>query len=253
MPTLNVNGDVVHYVETGGGSPVLVLVHGAGGSHETWTRQLEALADDARVVALDLPGHGASPGDGRRTVPEYAGIVRAFVAVLGAGPVVLGGHSMGGAITQTVALTAPELLRGVVLVGTGARLRVFPRLFELLATDHAAAVEFVTGYAWSPSAAPALREAGRRAMAATPVAVTTGDFRACDAFDVMEGIGRVALPTLVVVGADDQLTPPKYADFLATAIGGARLVNVPRAGHFVSLEQPDAVNDAIRAFLASLR
>src|SRR5713101_112338 len=124
MPTLEVNGQTVNYVQTGGGAPALVLVHGAGGDHTTWMRQLEGLADSATVVALDLPGRGS---------------------------VVLGGHSMGGAIAQTVALTAPELLAGLVLVGTGARLRVFPRLFELMEKDYGEGVAFVTRYAWSPS------------------------------------------------------------------------------------------------------
>src|SRR6266540_3658310 len=60
MPTLEVSTQTVHYVQTGGGAPALVLIHGAGGDHGTWTRQLEGLADSATVVALDLPGHGAS-------------------------------------------------------------------------------------------------------------------------------------------------------------------------------------------------
>ena len=253
MPTLNVNGRALHYAETGGGSPTLVLIHGAGGNHATWTRQLEGLADAARVIALDLPGHGASPGDGCRAVADYAAAVRGFLGALGAGPVVLGGHSMGGAITQTVALGAPELLRGLVLVGTGAKLRVFPKLFELLEKDYAAGVAFISGYAWSPASSPALKEGGRRAMLETRAAVTLGDFRACDGFDVLARVGQLRLPALVVVGEDDQLTPPKYAEFLTGAIPGAQLVRIPRAGHYVMLEQPEETNLAICQFLASLK
>ena len=254
MPTLEVNGQTVHYVQTGGGAPALVLVHGAGGDHTTWMRQLEGLTDSATVVALDLPGHGASSGDGCRAVADYAAAVRGFLAALGRGAVVLGGHSMGGAIAQTVALTAPELLAGLVLVGTGARLRVFPKLFELMEKDYAEGVAFVTGYAWSRSSPEALRAGGRRTTSATRPAVTIGDFTACDGFDVMDRrIGQVRLPTLVIVGEDDELTPPKYSEFLAQAIQGARLARVPRAGHYVSLEQPDEVNHAIRSFLTGFR
>ncbi len=86
MPTLDVNGQSVHYVQTGGGALVLVLVHGAGGDHTTWMRQLEGLADSATVVALDLPGHGASSGDGCRAVADYAAALRGFLARLGRGP-----------------------------------------------------------------------------------------------------------------------------------------------------------------------
>ncbi len=253
MPTLEVSTQTVHYVQTGGGAPALVLIHGAGGDHGTWTRQLEGLADSATVVALDLPGHGASSGDGCRTVADYAAVVRQFLVALGRGPVVLGGHSMGGAISQALALTAPGLLEGLVLVGTGARLKVFPRLFELMAKDYAEGVAFVTGYAWSPSSPEALKEGGRRTMSATRPAVTIDDFRACDSFDVMDRVGGIRLPTLVVVGEDDELTPPKYSDFMARGIPGARLVRIPRAGHYVSVEQPEEVNHAIRSFLAGLR
>ncbi|HET7876162.1 MAG TPA: alpha/beta hydrolase [Methylomirabilota bacterium] len=253
MPTLNVNGLTLNYAETGGGQPAAILIHGAGGSHLTWTRQLEGLADTARIIAVDLPGHGASSGDGCRTIGEYAGLVKGFIRALGAGPVVLGGHSMGGGITQTVALESPELLRGVMLVGTGARLRVLSKIFELIAQNYAASVDFIQQYAWSPAAAPALRDGGRRVTLATRPSVTEGDFRACDGFDVMTRVGAITLPTLVLVGEDDQLTPVKYAEFLAGAIPGARLVKIPRAGHYVMLEQPDEVNHAVRQFLASLK
>ena len=90
-------------------------------------------------------------------------------------------------------------------------------------------------------------------MSATRPAVTIGDFTACDGFDVMDRIGQVRLPTLVIVGEDDELTPPKYAEFLARTIQGARLARIPRAGHYVSLEQPDEVNRAIRSFLTGFR
>lgn len=252
MPTVAVNGRSVHYVETGGGKPMLVLIHGSGGEHGTWTHQLEGLADSATVIALDLPGHGASSGDGCRIIDDYAAVVRGVLAALGRGPVVLGGHSMGGAITLTVALSAPESVQGLVLVGTGARLRVLPEVFRLLTKDYAEGVAIVTERAWSRSSAEALKEGGRRSMSATRQAVTIGDFMACDGFDRMERVSQIRLPTLVIVGEDDELTPPKYAEFLVRKIIGARLVRIPHAGHYVSLEQPDEVNHAIRGFLSGL-
>lgn len=249
MPKLTVNGQTLYYAETGVRVPTLVLIHGSGGDHGTWTRQLEGLAHATTVVALDLPGHGASSGDGCDTIAGYVATVRQFLTMLGRGSVVLGGHSLGGAIAQAVALDAPELLRGLVLVGTGARLRVFPQLFEMLARDYAEAVGFVTDHAWSSSAPAELKEQGRKTVSATRPSVTRGDFTACDRFDVMNRLGEIRLPTLVVVGEDDRLTPPKYAEFLTGKIAGARLVRIPRAGHFVSLEQPDEVNRAIGEFL----
>jgi pimeloyl-ACP methyl ester carboxylesterase len=249
MPNLTVNGQTLHYAESGAGGPVLVLIHGSGGDHTTWGRQLEGLASLATVLALDLPGHGTSSGDGCGTIADYASGVRRFLSALGRGRVVLGGHSLGGAIAQALALDAPDLLRGLVLVGTGARLRVLPELFEILERDYAEAVTFLTEHAWSPASPAELKELGRKTMATTRAVVTRGDLTACDRFDVTDRLGEIRLPTLAVVGEEDRLTPPKYAEFLARNIAGARLVRIPHAGHFVSLEQPDEVNRAIRDFL----
>ncbi len=252
MPTANVSGRTLRYVETGSGAPAVIFVHGAGGGWGTWTRQLEGLADAGRMIALDLPGHGASSGAGCWTVPDYAAVVQGFIRALGAGPVVLAGHSMGGAISQTLALDAPELLRGIVLVGTAARLKVYPELLRLLETDYPAAVEFVKHNAWSPATAAALAEGVRKATLEVRQAVTLGDYTACNAFELRDRVAGIRLPTLVIVGEDDELTPPKFSEFLVSEIPGARLARISKAGHYVPLEQPDEVNLAIRQFLAAL-
>ena len=252
MPTANVSGRTLHYVETGAGAPAVIFVHGAGGGWGSWTRQLEGLADAGRMIALDLPGHGASSGDGCWTVPDYAAVVQGFIRALGAGPVVLAGHSMGGAISQTLALDAPGLLRGIVLVGTAARLKVYPELLRLLETDYPAAVEFVKHNAWSPAAAAALAEGVRKATLEVRQAVTLGDYTACNAFELRDRVAGIRLPTLVIVGEDDELTPPRFSEFLVSEIPGARLARISKAGHYVPLEQPDEVNLAIRQFLAAL-
>ncbi len=89
-------------------------------------------------------------------------------------------------------------------------------------------------------------------LALVPPAVTAGDFRACDAFDVLDRLGEIALPALVIVGERDRLTPPRYAERLAEAIPGASLVVVPRAGHLPMVERPRPVAEAVAAFLAHL-
>jgi len=156
---------------------------------------------------------------------------------------------MGGGIAQTVALERPELLAGLVLVGTGARLRVLPRVFELLASDYAEGCAFVNALAFSRATAHTLKDGVRTAMLGTRPDVTIGDFMACDRFDVMDRVGTIRLPALAICGEEDQLTPPKYAEFLAQKIPGARLLLVERAGHIVQLEQPEIVNAGIREFL----
>jgi len=218
----------------------------------SWIRQLEGLADVARVVAIDLPGHGQSGGDGCARIDDYVAAVRSFVETAKLGKVVLGGHSMGGAVAQAFALSDPERLHGLILVGTGARLKVLPKIFELLEANYPEGVAFINGRAFSLSTSRALKDAAKARTLETRPGVTIGDFRACNGFDVMDRIAALRVPTLVVAGQDDQLTPPKYAQFLARTIPGARLAMVERAGHYVHLEQPDVVNRVIREFLKTL-
>jgi len=252
MPVLTVGGRRAAYLDAGSGR-ALMLVHGAGGRGAVWGPQVAGLSDVAHVLAPDLPGHGGSDGPGCTRVAEYAEWLLGFVDAAGLGRVTLGGHSMGGAIAQAVALAHPDRIDGLVLVGTGARLRVLPRILELFRKGSPEAASLVASLSYSPRTEPGRVVEAEHALRETPPLVTLGDFLACDRFDVMAEVKAVRAPTLVVVGRDDVLTPPKYAAFLASAIRGARLAEVDAAGHFPQLEQPAGVNDAIRAFLASLR
>jgi pimeloyl-ACP methyl ester carboxylesterase len=158
---------------------------------------------------------------------------------------------MGGAVAQTVALTHPERVTGLILVGTGARLRVVPRILDLFREDPPRGAGLVASLAYSPTTEPGTVVEAEQALSETPAVVTVGDYLACDGFDVMARLGAIRVPTLVLVGRDDRLTPPKYAAFLASQIPNARLVEIAAAGHFPQLEQPRVVNAAIRDFLAS--
>ncbi len=248
---VTVSGRAVAYLEAGRGRPV-VLVHGVGGRAAVWQPQLDGLADVARLVALDLPGHGRSAGPSCRSIDDYAAAVVGVLDALDLGAVVLVGHSMGGAIGQVLALAHPGRVAGLVLVATGARLRVLPRIFDLFRADPPLGCRLVGSLAYSPETPAGAVVEAERALAETPGAVVLSDFLACDRFDVMATLGSVRAPTLVVVGRDDRLTPPKYAAFLAATIPGARLVEVAGAGHFPQLEQPAAVTAALRAFLDAL-
>ncbi len=256
MPHVQVGRNRIHFVEAGppltnGISPI-VFIHGAGGSHQIWLHQCRALGRERRAIALDLPGHGESNGSGSDRIEVYRDLVRRFVAVLGLPRIVLVGHSMGGAITQSFALTYPDQLAAIVLVGTGARLRVNPKIFAALQDDPRGAVELITRSARAPDARPEEIEQDAEAMLRTPIPVIEGDLRACDVFDLMAQVEQIAVPTLVVCGSDDLMTPPKYAEYLHQQIQGSQLVLVPAAGHMVMLEKPDGVNRTIEAFLNPL-
>lgn len=249
--TRPVAGRPAAWLEAGSGPP-LVLVHGAGGSADLWQPQLDALADVARVVALDLPGHGPLGGPGRPTVSGYTEWLDRFLAGLDGGPVVLVGHSMGGAVAQIEALARPERLAGLILIGTGARLRVLPRLLDLLREDPREGQRLIRELSFAAGAPRERLEAVDRILREGAPLVTLGDLLACDRFDVRDRLAEIRTPTLIVAGTEDRLTPVKYGRFLAERIPGTRLVEVAAAGHFPQLEQPGAVNAAIREFLAGL-
>ena len=167
---------------------------------------------------------------------------------------VIAGHSMGGAITQAVALMAPERIRGIVLVSTGARLRVHPKILELSsdAEQFDQAAEIITSWSFSESADSRLRELALARYKETKAEVANADFHACNEFDIMEELSRIKTPTMVICGEEDQMTPVKYSRYLAEHIDGARLVVVPGAGHMVMLEKPKEVAAAIKTFVEDL-
>ena len=127
-----------------------------------------------------------------------------------------------------------------------------PDILESIRRDHAAAARLLAGWSFAPGAPETLRAEGIRDLLGCPAAVTEGDLRACDGFDVMAEVARIRLPALIVCGEQDALTPPKYARYLHQHIAGSRLVLVPEAGHYVMLEQPDAVTRSLSNFLSTL-
>jgi len=230
----------------------LVLVHGSGGNHQLWGDLVSRLPS-THVFAVDLPGHGRSGGAGRVSVDEYAEFVTQFVDVLGIKKPVIGGHSLGGAIAMTMALNHAQRVAGLILVGTGARLRVLPAVLEGTLSNFEKTIELICQYAYSPSAPRELVRQGQQQMLQVAPQVVHDDFAACNAFDVMERVGNIRCPTLVICGTEDSLTPPKYSHYLVEKIIGAELVIVQGAGHMVMVEKPGLVADAVSSALNGWR
>jgi pimeloyl-ACP methyl ester carboxylesterase len=217
--------------------PPLIFIHGAGGTHLHWPPQVRRLTGQ-RIYALDLPGHGKSGGVGSQSVTDYARVVVDFLDANHMNTAIFVGHSMGSAISLTLALDFPKHVLGLGLVGSGARLRVSPQILEN--TNSKAtfplAIKLINDAGFGPSADPRMKELAAQRMSE----------------DVMRRLGEISVPTLILCGTEDLLTPMKYSEFLHDHIPAARLVTFPGAGHMVMLEQAEAVANALAEFADSI-
>ncbi len=229
--------------------PPLIFIHGAGGTHLHWPPQVRRLTGQ-RIFALDLPGHGKSGGVGSQSIADYVHAVINFLDAIHSNSAVFIGHSMGSAIALTLALEFPKRVLGLGLVGSGARLRVAPQILENTASDamFPLAIKLINDAEFSPSVNPRLKELAAERMAEIRPSVLHGDFLACNEFDVMHRLDEITVPTLILCGAEDLLTPIKYSEYLREHIADAHLVTFPGAGHMVMLEQPKEVADALAEF-----
>ena len=229
--------------------PTLIFIHGAGGSNVLWQGQVDGLAGKVNAVAIDLPGHGDSKGDGMSTIVDYARAVADFTRAIKAPKPVPCGLSMGGAITQQLLLDHPDACRAGILIGTGARLRVQPLILKTIQEDFSSYIDSFLEFAASEKTDPERLRPMAEATAQGNPQVALGDFKACDAFDVMERLPSIEVPVLVITSEEDKLTPPKYGIFLEETIKSASRVHIQDAGHLVPAEKPDEVNQVILDFL----
>lgn len=254
MPSISIEGQTLvyqqHVAAPSGTCPPLVLVHGAGGDSLHWPPPLRRLPV-SDVYAVDLPGHGQSVGAGRNTIAGYTQVLNAFVEALALPPFVLAGHSMGGAIALDFALHYGAQLAGLALVGTGARLRVNATLLDGLSTDFAATTAQLIDWMYAPVFPSAPRQRALAHLRRTDLQTLCDDFAACDAFDVRSQVSSLTLPTLIICGIADKMTPVKVSEALHQAIVGSQLHLVQDAGHMVMIEQPVVVTALIREFLAT--
>ena len=231
----------------------VILIHGAGGTHLFWPSEVRRL-NGFRVYALDLPGHGKSAGRGQQSITAYAGSVIDWLAALDMHRAVFIGHSMGGAIVQTIALDYPEHVLGLGLVGSAAKLPVNPQLLDDSAnpTTFHLAIESIVSWSFGPDVPKSLVEmAGKRFSEVRP-SVLQGDLIACDAFDVTDRVMDIVQSALVICGSEDKMTPSRNSQFLADTLPAARLEVIPGAGHMVMIEKPQEVADTLRKLLGEI-
>jgi len=245
MSFVNICNTAIHYQYTDSVNPgSLLFIHGSGGSSEVWHHQMKL---ERNIYALDLPGHGQSEGTAMSSIKESAAFVAQFLAaVQPPRPLFLVGHSMGAAISITCGLEHPELLNGIILVGAGQRMKVMPAFLDELSQGRSNP-DFVR-MGFSSQAPAAIVEERVKASSEVPTSVLYADFSACNNFDVSQEVEKINLPSLIIVGADDKLMPPKLSQYLSAQIKDSRLEIIPDSGHFLMLEKPEELNRLILEF-----
>ena len=228
----------------------VVLIHGAGGNHLFWPPEIRRMKG-FRMYALDLPGHGRSKGHGLQDIKTYADRISNWMNSIKLNRAVIIGHSMGGAIALTLTREYEEKVLGLGLISTGARLRVNPFILEntRYSQTFPTALSFIISKSFSKDASPKLVSLAKRRMADTRPSVLHGDLLACNNFDLTGSLQQIRTPCLIVCGQDDEMTPPRYSQYLSEIIKSANLNLVPGAGHMVMLEKPKIVTDILKRFL----
>ncbi len=226
----------------------LIFIHGSGSCKESWQYQTEYFTGSE---AIDLPGH--PDGEPCSSIDDYAEWLHKYANIKEYTDLVIIGHSLGGGIALQYGLNYPENVKGLICVGSGARLRVAPMFLEGL--EKAIAAQEST-QAFTDSflslVDPKLAKIIARRMEQNGLAVMLNDLQACDKFDIMDRLGEMDIPLLAISATDDVMTPPKYSQYLADHMQNARAAIVQGGTHFVFAEQPQEVNRAIENFLKAL-
>ncbi|MFF0386343.1 alpha/beta fold hydrolase [Streptomyces sp. NPDC004286] len=271
MPTVEVNGAAIAYTDTGAppgkpDAPAVVFGHGLLFSGWMFHPQIEVLREHYRCVTVDWRGQGDTPATpSGYDMDTLTADAVALIGHLGLGPVHWVGLSMGGFVGQRIAARHGELLRSLTLLDTSAddehadkagEYRLLARVYRFTGVGpvlgKVKAAMFGPDFLADPASEPVIDEWVRRLRRCQRAGIRKAVLGVIDRAPVQAELGRVSVPTLVAVGADDVATPLADAERVAAAIEGARLEVVPGAGHSSTLEQPAALTALIGDFLASV-
>lgn len=227
----------------------LIFIHGSGGWGGIWKKQINHF-DNAEAVTL--PGH--PDGELCPSVEEYTDWLDEVIKDSNDKRIILVGHSLGGAIAMTYALKHALNLHAIILVGTGARLRVNPMYLSLL--EKATKGDLGDWVEWLKVSYNLLSPEDQEVLIEKHLKVgphaQLNDLLCCDKFDIMGRVHKIKVPTLVICGNQDSMTPIKYTNYLAEKIPGAKKAIIEGATHLLFLEKPRDFNKSLYNFIKNL-
>lgn len=251
MPYINYNDKKIFYqIKEAEPKDAIVFVHGSGENSNTWKHQFN-LKVSYKIIAIDLPSHNESESFDNLSLDLYVDVVKTLVDTLELENIVLCGHSLGGAVIQSYYFKYPSDVAALILVGTGARLRVSPLILEMLKNNYQEYLENIMMGFYRKTSKEIVDDVKGELLKTDPT-VTYNDFKICDGFDTLDKTSSINIPCLVLVGKADTFTPVKYSEFFRKKIETSELVIIEKAGHMVMIEKPQEVNKAIESFIRKL-
>lgn len=252
MPTITINSMQYHFLSQGkhhADRPALVLLHGSGGDSSVWHAQLEAHPDTRLIIAVDIPGHGQSQGSPAHDPESYAHWLKLLMDALNLSAFVLAGHSLGGIIAQQFARMFPEMLKGLVLIGTGMRFDMPTGYLDMLRQDFDSACLISCRQAFASQMPACIREHGLAMLHRNGPEVLLRDLCLCAGFDSTSWAHTLSMPCLIICGKQDTITPCALSRQLAETITESTLKLIDTSGHMVMQEQPEIFNKEIYLFI----
>jgi pimeloyl-ACP methyl ester carboxylesterase len=249
MPVIEIDGLRSHYEDHGEGTSI-VLVHGAQGTVEGFYGMVSVLKKKYRVMTPSLPGRsGSEDMTGKVTIQRYSDHIAHLLSKLGIKKSVVAGSSMGGLVSLSFCFDHPDMTLALVLIDSGARIPIDERIVKLFEDDCEGTTRLAASLGYSRKTQRPVIEEALKYNLAVKKETALKDFIATGRFDASSRLHEIKVPTLIIRGGDDILTPQSMTESLKKGIRGSTVRVIQGAGHSSVVEKPKELSEAIIQFL----